>query len=189
VGIHLENNGAKKGGTAMSRNQSMTVLNPATLNSAENIDETPIYQIQQIYELSKSAFDTWKEKSVNERLSFIRKLKNVMLDRMDEIIEVIADDTGKVRSCHSGCYAGFGCDCFFRKDGGKKSWSAPGADAGRFPGKEKLHRIYGKRHCACHFTMELSASAVDGPDAECSYCRQFSYPETIRSYAVSRETH
>jgi hypothetical protein len=58
VGIHLENNGAKKGGTAMSRNQSMTVLNPATLNSAENIDETPIYQIQQIYELSKSAFDT-----------------------------------------------------------------------------------------------------------------------------------
>jgi hypothetical protein len=75
----------------------MTVLNPATLNSAENIDETPIYQIQQIYELSKSAFDTWKEKSVNERLSFIRKLKNVMLDRMDEIIEVIADDTGKVK--------------------------------------------------------------------------------------------
>ncbi|MFY0759484.1 aldehyde dehydrogenase family protein [Metabacillus dongyingensis] len=81
----------------MSRNQSMTVLNPATLNSAENIDETPIYQIQQIYELSKSAFDTWKEKSVKERLSFIRKLKNVMFDRMDEIIEVIANDTGKVK--------------------------------------------------------------------------------------------
>jgi acyl-CoA reductase-like NAD-dependent aldehyde dehydrogenase len=75
----------------------MTVLNPATLNSAENIDETPIYQIQQIYELSKSAFDTWKEKSVKERLSFIRKLKNVMFDRMDEIIEVIANDTGKVK--------------------------------------------------------------------------------------------
>ncbi|MGG4488333.1 aldehyde dehydrogenase family protein [Metabacillus idriensis] len=81
----------------MSRNQSMTVLNPATLTSAENIDETPIYHIQQMYDLSKSASDTWKEKSVKERLSFIRKVKDVMLERMDEIIEVIAADTGKVK--------------------------------------------------------------------------------------------
>ncbi|MDR0136934.1 aldehyde dehydrogenase family protein [Metabacillus idriensis] len=81
----------------MSRNQSMTVMNPATLNSAENIDETPIYHIQQMYDLSKSASDTWKEKSVKERLTIIRKVKDVMLDKMDEIIEVIAADTGKVK--------------------------------------------------------------------------------------------
>ncbi|TDL80264.1 aldehyde dehydrogenase family protein [Peribacillus frigoritolerans] len=81
----------------MSRNQSMTVMNPATLNSAEKIDETPIYHIQQMYDRSKSASDTWKEKSVKERLTIIRKVKDVMLDKMDEIIEVIAADTGKVK--------------------------------------------------------------------------------------------
>ncbi|PLR69356.1 aldehyde dehydrogenase family protein [Bacillus sp. UMB0893] len=81
----------------MSRNQSMTVLNPATLNVADHIDETPIYHISNMYELSQAASLKWREQSVKKRLTYIQELKKIMMDRLDDVVEVLSADTGKVK--------------------------------------------------------------------------------------------
>jgi acyl-CoA reductase-like NAD-dependent aldehyde dehydrogenase len=75
----------------------MTVLNPATLNIEDQIDETPIYHISNIYARSKAASLKWREQSVRKRLTYIQNLKKIIIDRLDDIVEVLSADTGKVK--------------------------------------------------------------------------------------------
>jgi acyl-CoA reductase-like NAD-dependent aldehyde dehydrogenase len=49
----------------------------------------------QILDRSRAAFLAWKEKTVDERVSCLSRLKAAILDNLDQIEHVIRDTTGK----------------------------------------------------------------------------------------------
>ena len=77
-------------------NQTWDVINPATGEPLAEFRETPINQIPQYYEQAKSAFESWKKTTVKERLQFLKKLRFIMVDELEQIAKVISNDTGKV---------------------------------------------------------------------------------------------
>ena len=76
--------------------QTWNVINPANGEFLSEFRETPLNQIPQFYEQARSTFETWKKTSVKERLSYLKKLRFVMVDELEHIAKVISTDTGKV---------------------------------------------------------------------------------------------
>ena len=76
--------------------QTWNVINPANGEFLSEFRETQLNQIPQFYEQARSTFETWKKTSVKERLSYLKKLRFVMVDELEHIAKVISTDTGKV---------------------------------------------------------------------------------------------
>ena len=49
-----------------------------------------------IYSQARKRFESWKDTSLAERTTYLRALRHVMIDSVDEIVEVIHQSTGKV---------------------------------------------------------------------------------------------
>jgi acyl-CoA reductase-like NAD-dependent aldehyde dehydrogenase len=76
--------------------QKLTVIAPATGQTIAEIEETPLHEIPLFYQRGRNAFAAWSSISIPERLRYFRKLKQLMVDEMDQIARTISDDTGKV---------------------------------------------------------------------------------------------
>ena len=76
--------------------QKMSVLAPATGEVIAEIEETPVHEVPYFYQHARKAFGTWSSLAISERTGYFRKLKQLMVDEMDEIAKIISDDTGKV---------------------------------------------------------------------------------------------
>ncbi|MCU9613786.1 aldehyde dehydrogenase family protein [Caldibacillus lycopersici] len=74
----------------------LQVINPATGEHIENITETNVADVPLMYEKSRNAFQSWSQLAVEERLQYLKKLKEVMVQEMDAIAKTIVKDTGKV---------------------------------------------------------------------------------------------
>ncbi|WP_139378348.1 aldehyde dehydrogenase family protein [Mesobacillus jeotgali] len=74
----------------------LAVIAPATGKVIAEIQETPVHEVPLFYDQGRKAFDKWSSLPITQRLAFLRKLKQLMVDEMDEIARVISDDTGKV---------------------------------------------------------------------------------------------
>jgi acyl-CoA reductase-like NAD-dependent aldehyde dehydrogenase len=74
----------------------LTVIAPATGKVIAEVEETPIHEVPLFYERGRAAFSSWSNFSVTERIHYFKKLKNLMVDEMDQVARVIAQDTGKV---------------------------------------------------------------------------------------------
>jgi acyl-CoA reductase-like NAD-dependent aldehyde dehydrogenase len=74
----------------------MKIMAPAKGELIGEMEETPLSQVGAFYEKGRSAFKEWSKLAVKERLCYLRKLKEVMIEQMEEIAEVISEDTGKV---------------------------------------------------------------------------------------------
>jgi acyl-CoA reductase-like NAD-dependent aldehyde dehydrogenase len=72
------------------------VIAPATGEQIGEIPETPISQVASFYQKGKSAFTQWSNLAVAERAKYLLKLKEIIVEQMEEIAKIIADDTGKV---------------------------------------------------------------------------------------------
>lgn len=72
------------------------VINPATGEKIDEIEETPIEGADLLYEKARASFLTWGKASINERLEFLRQLRLYMVGHLDEIADMIAKSTGKV---------------------------------------------------------------------------------------------
>ncbi|MCF6095046.1 aldehyde dehydrogenase family protein [Microaerobacter geothermalis] len=57
---------------------------------------TPIAEIPEYYERAKKAYLFWKNLHIHERMAYLRNLRHYMVDQLEELVEVIAKDTGKV---------------------------------------------------------------------------------------------
>lgn len=76
--------------------QKLTVVAPATGKIIAEIEETPIHDVPLFYQRGKSAFLGWSSLPISERMNYLKKLKQLMVDDMDKIARIISDDTGKV---------------------------------------------------------------------------------------------
>lgn len=69
---------------------------PATGEVIADIPEISLEQIPLLMEKGKHAFQTWSETTFSERNHYLRALKEIMVERMEEIAKAISLDTGKV---------------------------------------------------------------------------------------------
>jgi acyl-CoA reductase-like NAD-dependent aldehyde dehydrogenase len=76
--------------------EKLKVIAPATGKQIGEIDETPISDVTAFFELSRTVFREWSKLAVSERLEYLRKLKEIMTEQMEDVAQVISDDTGKV---------------------------------------------------------------------------------------------
>ncbi|MDQ7863765.1 aldehyde dehydrogenase family protein [Peribacillus frigoritolerans] len=53
--------------------------------------------IPHIYKKSRHAFQSWSNLPIKERLHYLKRLRLLIVERMDEIAEVISKDAGKVK--------------------------------------------------------------------------------------------
>lgn len=69
---------------------------PATGEIIADIPETSIEQIPDMMEKGKKAFQKWSQTTFSERNDYLKTLKAIMVDKMEEIAKAISLDTGKV---------------------------------------------------------------------------------------------
>lgn len=74
----------------------LKVLNPATGEHLEDIEETSLQEVDEYYVRARTAFEKWRKLSIEGRLQFLKNLKQVIVDNMDELAHVIVQDNGKV---------------------------------------------------------------------------------------------
>jgi acyl-CoA reductase-like NAD-dependent aldehyde dehydrogenase len=74
----------------------MPVVAPATGRIIAEMEETPVHEMPYFYERGRKAFANWSTLPIAQRIGFLKKLKQLMVDEMDDIARVISDDTGKV---------------------------------------------------------------------------------------------
>lgn len=74
----------------------LTVFAPATGKAIAEIEETPVHEVSLFFERGRAAFSGWSSLAVAERIKYLKKLKQLMVDEMDEVARIISDDTGKV---------------------------------------------------------------------------------------------
>lgn len=70
--------------------------NPATGERIGEIVETDLDMIRDMYEKARKSFEMWSSLSIDERLSYLERLKALMVEEMDAIAKNISLDTGKV---------------------------------------------------------------------------------------------
>ena len=83
---------------AFSEKSEWNVFSPGTGLKIGSLEETPAAAVPEIYRTSRQAFKRWSGMEITERLSFFRKLRELITEKMDEVAEVISKDTGKVKT-------------------------------------------------------------------------------------------
>ncbi|AIE59425.1 aldehyde dehydrogenase family protein [Bacillus methanolicus] len=81
-----------------SVNRKLTAISPATGKVIAEIEETPLSQVSEIYEQARAVFPIWSDLSISERITYLKKLKEVMLKELENISAVISEGTGKVKT-------------------------------------------------------------------------------------------
>ncbi|MCL6572413.1 MAG: aldehyde dehydrogenase family protein [Bacillus sp. (in: Bacteria)] len=76
--------------------EKLKVIAPATGEQIGEIAETPLKEVNIFYQKGRTAFHQWSTLPVTKRLNFLKKLKEIMVDHMEELAKIVADDTGKV---------------------------------------------------------------------------------------------
>jgi acyl-CoA reductase-like NAD-dependent aldehyde dehydrogenase len=72
-------------------------INPATGEVTSRIDATPISALRDIFERARAAQPGWVQRSIHERSRMLRKLRDVIFETREEIIEVVTRESGKPR--------------------------------------------------------------------------------------------
>ncbi|MGD8192065.1 aldehyde dehydrogenase family protein [Brevibacillus ginsengisoli] len=78
-------------------NHKWQVTCPATLQVIAEIEETPIEAVPEMFAQAREAFGSWSALSLRERIHYLRRLRLYMADHMEEIVQTISNDTGKVK--------------------------------------------------------------------------------------------
>ncbi|WP_110929212.1 aldehyde dehydrogenase family protein [Bacillus massiliglaciei] len=74
------------------------VYSPATGEEIARMQETAAEQVPFIYKEARKAQVSWAAFSIKKRLAFLKKLRLLMVERMEEMAEAISQDTGKVKT-------------------------------------------------------------------------------------------
>ncbi len=81
----------------MENNRTLVFVNPATGEQFGQVAMHTLEQVNRARSQMQAAFDQWSRKSVEERVSILRKFQSVLLDSADEITAVLNQDCGKSR--------------------------------------------------------------------------------------------
>lgn len=74
------------------------ITSPATGEEIGELVETPLDEVASLFEHARASFVDWSTLPINERIHYIKKLKALLVDKMDELAEVVAKSTGKVKT-------------------------------------------------------------------------------------------
>lgn len=74
----------------------LQTINPLNGKMLEEIEETDLNNVPVFYEHSLNAFQKWSNLSIDERLTYLRALKHLIVEEMNSIVNTIVADTGKV---------------------------------------------------------------------------------------------
>src|SRR5208282_5219800 len=72
-------------------------INPATGDVTSRVEATPISALPDIFERARAAQPAWADRSLRERGQMLRKLRDVIFETREEIIEVVTRESGKPR--------------------------------------------------------------------------------------------
>jgi acyl-CoA reductase-like NAD-dependent aldehyde dehydrogenase len=86
-------------GTQSTTNQDfIDSVNPATGEVVARIPATPLTAIPAIFEAARSAQKTWVAQSLHDRCGMLRKLRDAIFERRDDIANIVTRETGKPRA-------------------------------------------------------------------------------------------
>lgn len=71
------------------------VRSPATGEPLAEIPVSSPEQIRAAMEAARAAYPAWRDKPVTARLAYVRKLKNLLIERLDEVVSRVTQATGK----------------------------------------------------------------------------------------------
>lgn len=74
----------------------LRAVNPATGKLIEEYQRTSPLDVEKAVEDSRRSFENWKEISIKQRVAYLEKIRNNIMEHLDEYAKIIADDTGKV---------------------------------------------------------------------------------------------
>lgn len=72
-----------------------TTLHSAPVREWNEIEQTQPDAGTDLMRRAREAFDPWRRKSIDERLSYLRTLRHLIVDRMEEGLAIISQETGK----------------------------------------------------------------------------------------------
>jgi succinate-semialdehyde dehydrogenase/glutarate-semialdehyde dehydrogenase len=75
----------------------LAFFNPATSTQFGSVNMNTPGEVQQAVRDMRKAFPEWSRKSVRERSDILHKLQHVLIERRDEISQVLNQDCGKSR--------------------------------------------------------------------------------------------
>ncbi len=78
--------------------EMVNVYAPATGELIMQYEEMPASLASEIMNNSKRAFPSWSQINLDERLRYLKQLRHTIVNRLDEIAELISKDTGKVKT-------------------------------------------------------------------------------------------
>ncbi len=78
--------------------EKVNVYAPATGELIMQYEETPASYAGEMMNKSKKAFTSWSQINIEERLLYLKQLRLTIVERLDEIAELISTDTGKVKT-------------------------------------------------------------------------------------------
>jgi acyl-CoA reductase-like NAD-dependent aldehyde dehydrogenase len=61
------------------------------------VKETELQRVPELYKGARDAFNSWSQTPLVERINYLRRLRLHIVDHLDELVDVISNDTGKVR--------------------------------------------------------------------------------------------
>ncbi|MFY9732103.1 MAG: aldehyde dehydrogenase family protein, partial [Candidatus Acidiferrales bacterium] len=73
-------------------------VNPATGEEVARIPATPVSSIPAIFEAARAAQKAWAAQPLTERCAMLRKLRDAIFERRDDIANIIVRETGKPRA-------------------------------------------------------------------------------------------
>lgn len=166
----------------------MKIVNPATGELIGELNETPPSQVDTFYQNARDAFSRWSGLAVKERLRYIENLQYVIVERMDELVDIIVKNTGKVP------VDALVADIMPTLEGIRYVLKHAEKILSRQKVKTPLLLIGKKSYveymprggCSGHFTMELPVATSDGSSYQCFSRRKYGDYKAIRSDATSR---
>jgi succinate-semialdehyde dehydrogenase/glutarate-semialdehyde dehydrogenase len=83
------------------------VINPATGKVIATFRGASEAQAEEALKAAQTAFKTWSFTSINEKLGWLYKLRDTCLAKKEEIIDILAQETGKAYADNEGDFARF----------------------------------------------------------------------------------
>ena len=73
-------------------------VNPATGEVVARVPATPLSAIPAIFETARAAQKAWSGRPLQERCAVLRKLRDIIFERRDDIANIVTRETGKPRA-------------------------------------------------------------------------------------------
>lgn len=75
----------------------MLCINPATGQPIREVPLTSLTQVSEMAKVARAAFPSWQSLSIQRRGELLLKARDILIDRRDEVVDAMMEETGKPR--------------------------------------------------------------------------------------------